>query len=116
MRRASSGEEPLSFCGLRGMPRFRAKGDISFTTNAQYPSGTHSLKQPTVRLCGDMVHIPKCKEDIRLVMYRPLPEGSVIRSVTVSQDTGGELPCLHPDGTGAVHGDHPAGRDPCARP
>ena len=93
IRRDSSGEEPLSFRGLRGMPRFRSrsKGDISFTTNAQYPSDTNSLKQPTVRLCGDMLHIPKCKKDIRLMMHRPLPEGSVIRSVTISKDTDGNF-------------------------
>ena len=90
-RRDSSGTEPLSFRGLKGMPRFHAKarGYYSYTTNCQYPKEGNNLKRPTVRLEGDMLYLPKLKDGIRLRIHRPLPEGAVIKSVTVSMDTDG---------------------------
>lgn len=91
LRRDRSGTEPLSFRGLKGMPRFHAKarGYYSYTTNCQYPKEGNGLKRPTVRLEGDMLYLPKLKDGIRLRIHRPLPEGAVIKSVTVSMDTDG---------------------------
>ena len=93
LRRDRSGTEPLSFRGLKGMPKFHAKarGDYSYTTNCQYPSETNSLKQPTIRLEGEVLYVPKLKEGVRLVIHRPLPEGARIGNVTFSMDTDGRI-------------------------
>lgn len=94
-RRADSGAEPLSFRGLKGMPKFHSKahGDFSYTTNCQYPSSTNKLKQPTIRLRGNMLHLPKLKKgkDIPLIMHRPFPADAVIGNVTISMDNDGEI-------------------------
>ena len=92
-RRSESGTEPLSFRGLKGMPRFhaKAKGDYSFTTNCQYPDESNTLKRPTVRLEGNKLFIPKQKQGIELVMHRPFPNDVKIDSVTISMDTDGSL-------------------------
>ena len=89
VRRNASGTEPLSFRGLKGMPKFHAKsrGHFSYKTNCQYPNG----KNPTVRLTGNMLHIPKAPKKIPLILHRPLPEDAVIKSVTVSMDTDGQF-------------------------
>lgn len=93
MRRDSSGTEPLSFRGLRGMPKFHAKarGYFSYTTNCQYPAEGKKLAKPTIRLSGNRLHLPKWKEDILLVVHRPLPQGAVIKNATVSMDTEGRF-------------------------
>ena len=92
-RRNDSGTEPLSFRGLCGMPKFHAKsrGFFSYTTNCQYPAKGNNLKNPTIRLSGDRLRLPKWKEDIILVVHRPLPEGAVIKSATVSMDIDGKF-------------------------
>ena len=63
LRRDSSGTEPLSFRGLKGIPKFHAKaqGYSSYRTACQYPSGKNGLKQPTVRLEKDTLYLPKLK-------------------------------------------------------
>lgn len=93
LRRDKSGKEPLTFRGLKGMPKFHAKamGDYSYTTNCQYPKETNSLKNPTIRLEGDRLYLPKLKAGVRLNIHRPLPENAVIGNVTVSMDTDGAI-------------------------
>ncbi len=82
LRRAESGTEPLSFRGLKGMPKFhaKAKGYFSYTTNNQ---------QGTIKLRGNRLHLPKIKEDIPLIVHRPLPKGAEIKRATVTMDTDG---------------------------
>lgn len=91
IRRNESGVEPLSFRGLKGMPKFhsKAKGDFSYTTNCQYPTEKNGLKQPTIRFEGDGIHLPKIKEVIPLIKHRKFPEGAVIKNATVSMETDG---------------------------
>ena len=93
LKRARSGTEPLTFRGLEGMPRFhsRAHGDYSYTTNCQYPSERKKLKQPTIRLEGSKLYLPKWKDGIELIVHRPLPEGAKIGNVTMSMDTDGQI-------------------------
>ena len=93
LRRDRSGTEPLSFRGLKGMPKFHAKarGYFSYTTNCQYPAENNNLRRPTIRLEQDFLHLPKLKEDLRLIIHRPLPEGAVINNVTISMDSDGQL-------------------------
>ncbi len=90
LRRAGSGMEELTFRRLKGMPKFRSKarGDFSYTTDCQYPSDKKSLKQPTIRLNGGFIHLPKLKSDIKITMHRPLPINAVINKVTVSMENG----------------------------
>ena len=70
-RRADAGTEPLSFRGLKGMPKFHSKrkGHFSYKTNCQNSSG-----KDTITLTGNKLHLPKLKEDIELVMHRSFPE------------------------------------------
>ena len=93
IRRDESGTEPLSFRGLKGMPKFHSKahGDFSYTTNCQHVSPEKSLKQDTVRLFGDRLYLPKLKHGIQLIVHRPLPEDAVIGNVTISMDTDGKF-------------------------
>ena len=93
LRRDRSGEEPLTFRGLKGMPKFHAKamGDFSYTTNCQYPAESNNLKKPTVRLEGSILFLPKLKQGVRLVLHRPIPSDAVIGNVTVSMDTDGSI-------------------------
>ena len=92
-RRAESGKEPLSFRGLKGMPGFHAKarGYFSYTTNCQYPTEKNNLKNPTIRLEGNLLYLPKQKKAVELILHRPLPKGALIKNVTVSMDTCGQL-------------------------
>ena len=89
----TSGAEPLTFRSLKGMPKFhsKSKGYFSYKTNCQYPSGSNSLKRPTIRLSGKTLYIPKIKEGIRLIVHRPLPADAVIGNVTISMDKCGKL-------------------------
>ena len=91
LRRAAAGTEPLSCKGLKGMPKFhsRAKGDNSYRTVCQYPSASNSLKNPTVRLNGNLLYIPKLKAGIRLVIHRAIPKDAHICHVTLRLDTDG---------------------------
>ena len=93
LKRAASGTEPLTFRGLKGMPRFHSKahGDYSYTTNCQYPSDRVNVKQPTIRLEGNKLYLPKWKESIELIVHRPLPKGARIGNVTMSMDTDGQI-------------------------
>jgi len=93
LRRDRSGTEKLTFRGLIGMPGFHSKahGDFSYTTNCQYPSETGKLKQPTVRLEGNRLYLPKLKSGVELIVHRPLPEDARIGNVTVSMDTDGKI-------------------------
>ena len=93
LRRDKSGTEPLSFRGLKGIPKFHSKahGDFSYTTNCQHPAPGNSLKQDTVRLSGDMLYLPKLKHGIRLHVHRPIPENAVIGNATISMDTDGKF-------------------------
>lgn len=63
-------------------PKFKKKGKCkdSFKTNNQ--NGTVSLN-------GDLLKIPKLKEPIRVVVHRPLPQDSVIKSVTITKEKDG---------------------------
>ena len=93
IRRDSSKTEPLSFRGLKGMPKFHSKanGDFSYTTNCQYKTGKAGNVTATIRLSGEMLHLPKLPKDIRLCVDRPLPKDAVIRNATVSMDTDGRI-------------------------
>ena len=93
VRRDKSGTEPLSFRGLKGMPRFNAKahGDFSFTTNCQYPSEGNNLKRPTVRLEKNILYLPKLKNGLKVVLHRPLPSDACIGHATISMDTDGRI-------------------------
>ena len=93
LKRAKSETEPLTFRGLEGMPRFHSKahGDFSYTTNCQYPSERKNLKQPTIRLEGSRLYLPKLKEGIELIIHRPLPQSARIGNVTMSMDTDGQI-------------------------
>ncbi len=91
LRRAESGTEPLSFRGLKGMPKFHSKahGDFSYTTNCQYPTEKNGLKQATIRLEKDVLYVPKHKSGFRLIVHRRLPKGARIGNVTFSMDSAG---------------------------
>ena len=93
LRRDSSGTEKLTFRGLVGMPGFHSKahGDFSYTTNCQYPTETGKRKQPTIRLEGTRLYLPKLKGGVELIVHRPLPKDARIGNVTVSMDTDGQL-------------------------
>ena len=93
LRRSGSGTEPLSFRGLKGMPKFRSKarGDFSYTTNCQHAGPGKSRKRDTVRLIGDMLYLPKLKHGVQLIVHRPLPKDAVIGNVTVSMDADGKF-------------------------
>lgn len=93
IRNAESGLAPLTFRGLKGMPKFhsRAHGDFSYTTNCQYPEEGKNLKRPTARLEGSTLYLPKLKEGLPLVIHRPFPKDAVIGHVTVSMEADGSL-------------------------
>ena len=93
LRRDGSGTEPLSFRGLKGIPKFHAKamGYCSYRTACQYPSGKNSLKRPTVRLTGDTLYIPKLKSGVKLVLHHSLPEDAHIENVTLSMEMDGSV-------------------------
>ena len=91
--RDKTGTEKLTFRGLVGMPRFHSKshGDLSYTTNCQYPSKKNKLKQPTIRLEGNRLYLPKLKDGVELILHRPLPPDARIGNVTVSMDPNGQI-------------------------
>ena len=93
LRRDSSGTEALSFRGLKGIPKFHAKamGYCSYRTACQYPSRNNKLKQPTVRLEGDTLYLPKLKGGVKLVLHRSLPADARIENVTLSMETDGSV-------------------------
>jgi putative transposase len=71
------------------MPKFHARRrSCSYTTNCQYPKPGSNLQQPTIRLEGDMLYLPKIPKGIKLHVHRRLPEGAVIGHVTVSFENG----------------------------
>ena len=91
LRRDRSGKEPLSFRGLKGIPRFHAKsaGYFSYRTACQYPKEGNALKRPTIRLEGSILYLPKLKQGVKLIIHRKLPEDAHILNVTVFMDTDG---------------------------
>lgn len=93
LRRDSSGTEPLSFRGLKGIPKFHTKamGYCSYRTACQYPSGKKGLKRPTVRLEGDTLYLPKLKDGVKLVLHRSLPADAHIENVTLSMEMDGSI-------------------------
>lgn len=93
LRRDRSGTEALSFRGLKGIPKFHAKaaGYCSYRTACQYPSGKNGLKQPTVRLTGDTLYLPKLKGGVKLVLHRSLPADARIENVTLSMEADGSI-------------------------
>ena len=93
IKRDKSGKEPLSFRGLKGMPKFHSKanGDFSYTTNCQYPAENNKLTQPTIRLNGNELHLPKMKKNVSLILHQNLPVDAVIGNVTMSMDIDGRI-------------------------
>ena len=91
IRRDRSGKEPLSFRGLKGIPRFHAKsaGYFSYRTACQYPKEGNALKRPTIRLEGSILYLPKLKQGVELIIHRKLPEDAHILNTTVFMDTAG---------------------------
>ena len=91
LRRDRSGKEPLSFRGLKGIPRFHAKsaGYFSYRTACQYPKEGNTLKRPTIRLEGSILYLPKLKQGVKLIIHRKLPEDAHILHATVFMDTDG---------------------------
>lgn len=93
LRRDASSTEKLSFRGLKGIPKFHAKaqGYFSYRTACQYPNEKNGLKQPTLRLEGDTLYLPKLKKGLKLILHRKLPEDVHINNVTISMDTDGTI-------------------------
>ena len=91
LRLDRSGKEPLSFRGLKGIPRFHAKsaGYFSYRTACQYPKEGNALKRPTIRLEGGILYLPKLKHGVKLIIHRKLPEDAHILNATVFMDTDG---------------------------
>ncbi len=65
-------------------PKFKKKGKSrdSYTTNLQIPKGG----QPTIRLNGNSLHLPKIKGDVKIRIHRAIPKDYKIKSVTISKD------------------------------
>lgn len=93
LRRDVAGTEKLSFRGLKGIPKFHAKaqGYFSYRTACRYPGAMNNLKQPTIRLEGDTLYLPKLKDGLKLVRHRGIPEDAHIHNVILSMDTDGTL-------------------------
>lgn len=91
LRLDRSGKEPLSFRGLKGIPRFHAKsaGYFSYRTACQYQKEGNALKRPTIRLEGGILYLPKLKHGVKLIIHRKLPEDAHILNATVFMDTDG---------------------------
>ena len=91
LRLDRSGKEPLSFRGLKGIPRFHVKsaGYFSYRTACQYPKEGNALKRPTIRLEGGILYLPKLKHGVKLIIHRKLPEDAHILNATVFMDTDG---------------------------
>ena len=87
-RQKNKGTEP-TFRDLKGMPKFHSKKEhqSSYTTNKQTPKGG----QDTIRLKDGMLHVPKLDEDIPLLMHYPLPDGAVIKNVTLGMEPDGSF-------------------------
>ena len=85
LRRDESGTEKLSFRGLKGMPKFHSKrrGYYSYKTNNQLSKNN----KYSIRLNGNMLHLPKLNAELPLIMHRPLPDGALIKNVTLTKDT-----------------------------
>ena len=79
----------LTFRDLKGMPRFKSikNGDFSYTTNNQSCGG----KWSNIVLEKGWLTIPKVKTPIRVKQHRPLPEGAIIKNVTISMDHKGRF-------------------------
>ena len=88
LRRAKEGTEPLSFRGLKGMPKFhaRSRGYNSYKTNCQYGTNKAGDRTATIKLVKNRLYLPKLKESIELIIHRPLPSNAVIGNVTISMD------------------------------
>ena len=86
-RREKSGGTAPTFRDIKGIPKFHCKKDncYSYTTNSQDTKNGSC----TVRLSGEMLHVPKLKTDIKLILHRPLPEGATIKNVTLSMEPDG---------------------------
>lgn len=87
-RQKNKGIKP-TFRDLKGMPKFHKKKDNHYaykTNNQNLPNG-----KCTVWLEGNILHVPKLKTGIELIMHRPLPEGAVIKTVTLSMEPNGDF-------------------------
>lgn len=87
-RKETLGIEP-TFRDLKGMPCFKSikNGDFSYTTNNQPCGG----KWSNIALVKGWLTIPKVKTPIRVKQHRPLPEGAIIKNVTISMDHKGRF-------------------------
>ena len=88
LRRAKEGTEPLTFRGLKGIPKFhaRARGYNSYKTNCQNSTNKSGVPTATIKLIRNRLYLPKLKEGIELIIHRPLPSNAIIGNVTISMD------------------------------
>ena len=85
-------ETSLRFC-IRTLAAAAGSTTSAWTacTACQYPSGKNGLKQPTVRLTGDTLYLPKLKGGVKLVLHRSLPADARIENVTLSMEADGSI-------------------------
>lgn len=86
-RKRTLGIEP-TFRDLKGMPRFKSRKNhcFSYTTNNQ---AGKKKDWHFITLENGMLSIPKLKTRIKIKQHRALPEGSIIKSATISMDCRG---------------------------
>ena len=72
--------------GEKGKPRFKKKhgGRDTYTTNCNYQG-----KNPTIRLTGNMLKLPKLEAPVRLKLHRKPRPGGKLKSCTVIHEPGG---------------------------
>ena len=71
-------------------PKFKSKKTRqSYTTNNQRAGSHNSIKISNVNNVF-YIRLPKLKAPVKMIYHRPLPEGAVIKSVTVSKTKSGK--------------------------
>ena len=88
MKRKKAGGEP-GFLDQKALPRFKSKKKGSFTYTT-YPHGKDFLKDGVLYLPAGRKSEAK-EIPVPLRMHRPLPEGGVIKNVTVTMDGRGRF-------------------------
>lgn len=72
--------------GEKGKPHFKKKKVCkdSFKTNLS------NKENPNLYLDGNLLHLPKLKAPVRLVLHREIPAGGVLKNCTVTHEKNGE--------------------------
>ena len=71
------------FKGKRGFPKFKKK-------NVSKESYTTNSVNDNIKLDGNMLKLPKLKSPVKVVIHRPMKQGGVIKSVTVTKEPDGK--------------------------